>query len=82
MTRYIKYDHHGTVVFSSEDTVGAHRDFCLCYRCERFKPTSEPDNCSIAQSLFELCVNNHIVAPVFECPEFVQAEFVEVVKGA
>jgi len=46
---------------------GKHKDNCLCYqRCRFFKPGA-PDNCGIAQALYEFDVRNDIVTPVWEC---------------
>jgi hypothetical protein len=33
-----KYEHHQGVVSVRSDLKGKHRDHCLCYHCEKFKP--------------------------------------------
>lgn len=46
---------------------GKHKENCLCYqRCRFFKPGT-PDNCGIAQALYEFDVRNDVVTPVWEC---------------
>ncbi len=69
-----KYDHHGREVSVVSEMKGRHREVCLCFACERFKP-GEVDNCHAAQSLYELCVAGPItVAPVLECAEYQSRE--------
>lgn len=69
---YEQYEHHGTNVWVRSDLKGTHRDNCLCFApCAKFKP-GEPDNCPIAQRLFELDVEHGLVTPVYECPEFAE----------
>jgi len=69
-----KYEHHGTLVSVDSDLKGKHRDHCLCYKCENFKPNSL-ENCMIAQDVFDNCTAYGIVTPVWECPKFVQIQF-------
>jgi hypothetical protein len=65
----IKFEHHSVSVSSREDLVGKHREYCLCHKCDKLKPNT-PDNCSIAQKLYELDIENQITTPVFYCAEF------------
>jgi hypothetical protein len=64
-----EYEHHGVLVKVRSSLKGQHRAFCLCYACEKFKPDT-PDNCSIAQVIYAICVKESLVLPVWECPEF------------
>lgn len=48
---------------------GKHRDHCLCYHCNKFKPC-KTDNCKIAEEIFKNCIKFDLVTPVYECPEF------------
>jgi hypothetical protein len=66
---FIQYEHHGAEVFVRAEDQGKHRLHCLCFRCNRFKPGAE-DNCPLAQALYQLCVQNDMVTPVWECPAF------------
>ena len=66
---YEQYEHHGRVVWVRSDLIGKHKDFCLCYSCERFSPGATY-NCPIAEGNFQYCVKNDLVLPVWECPEF------------
>ena len=68
--KYEQYEHHGNQVWVDSALMGLHRAYCLCHRCEKFKPNTE-DNCPKAQRLYELCVEEQMVTPVWECPEFV-----------
>lgn len=69
-TRVTRYVHHGVDVAVLEHLRGRHREHCLCYSgCTLFKP-GQPDNCAIAQSIYENCVKHGVTTPVFECPKF------------
>lgn len=70
---FIQYEHHEAMVFVRDDLKGLHRDHCLCYSCERFKPGSK-ENCRIAKEVYALCVRLDLVTPVWECPIFVEGE--------
>ncbi len=62
-----QYVHHGHYVYVMSELKGKHREHCLCSQCAAFKPNTL-DNCKIAQSLFEICVRENLVTPVYECP--------------
>lgn len=64
------YEHHGAPVFVDSELKGTHRSHCLCYKCASFHPGT-PENCPIAQRLYQLCVDEDLVTPVYECPKFV-----------
>lgn len=64
------YEHHGTLVFVDKELKGHHREHCLCFRCASFKPESREENCPIANKLFQICVDESLVTPVYECPVF------------
>jgi hypothetical protein len=70
MGQIVKYPHHGRDVFVDEALKGRHRDHCLCYQCDKFHPNDRERNCEIANALYELCVNQHVVTPVYECAVF------------
>lgn len=70
---YSKYIHHGAQVWVRDDLKGQHRNYCLCYQCDKFLPNN-PRNCPIAQALFKLNVKHALTTPVFECPEFILKE--------
>ncbi len=68
-----QYDHHGKEVSVMTELKGLHREHCLCYVCQKFEPGSV-NNCQIAQDLFQFCVKNHVVTPVYECHVFCEKE--------
>jgi hypothetical protein len=72
MGKIVKYTHNGRDVFVDEALKGRHRDHCLCYQCAKFHPNDSERNCRIANALYELCVNQHLTAPVYECAIFKQ----------
>lgn len=69
MGRKLQYRHHNQVVWVDEDLVGRHREHCLCFSCENFKPGTE-ENCPIANELYALVVKHNLVTPVYECPAY------------
>lgn len=69
--QYEQYEHHGEQVWVDSELKGQHRNHCLCFKCDNFKP-STPDNCPIAQATFENCVKFNTVTPMYECPKFIQ----------
>lgn len=42
---------------------------CLCWNCSKMKP-GKPDHCSIAASLYAICVATNVATPVSRCPEW------------
>ena len=73
----IRYEHHGWMVSVMEHLKGLHQEHCLCFRCKKFHPypqgmTGFPENCPIAQALFEFDVKHGCVTPMWECPIFVE----------
>lgn len=71
MPTFEKYVHHGVEVSVQTNLKGKHREHCLCYSCDLFKP-GQSDNCSKANRLYQLCVEENMVTPVYECNEFVE----------
>ena len=67
------YEHYGTLVHVQSKLKGKFWDHCLCWHCSKLKP-GEPDNCRIAQELYELCIRESLVTPVHECPVFVPSK--------
>lgn len=73
--KIVRYEHHGESVSVMRHLKGKHRKHCLCWaNCVHFKP-GDPDNCQIAERLFQLCVDTGIVAPVHECPDYDSDEY-------
>lgn len=73
MNSFIQYQHHGWDVWVKVDLQGKHRDHCLCFSCDKFKPDTS-DNCKIAQAIYNNCVKFGITTPMWECPEFLIKE--------
>lgn len=67
-----RYVHHGKEVAVQPHLKGKHREHCLCYGCDKFKPdaTNGADQCPIAHAVYLNCVRFGIVSPVWECPDF------------
>ncbi len=64
------YEHHGEDMIVRSDLKGKHRDHCLCYTCERFKPDTL-NNCHKSEEIFQTCVALGVVLPVWECGDYV-----------
>lgn len=70
MEKIVKYQHHNELVSVMESLLGLHKEYCLCYLCDRFHP-NEPTNCDIAEEVHDLDIKHSLVTPVWECPKFV-----------
>lgn len=73
MGKIVEYIHHGARVYVDEDLKGKHREHCLCLKCQRFKP-SENNNCTTAQKLYAVCIEENLTTPVYECEKFLLKE--------
>ena len=69
MPKFVKYNHHNSDRYVREDLIGKHKEYCLCYSCEKFKPNTA-ENCDIAGSLHAFDVRNNVRALIWDCPEF------------
>ena len=69
-----QYEHHGAMVHVDSSLIGKHREHCLCFKCEKFKPETREGNCQIANKVYAVCVEHNLTTPVYECPVFVQKE--------
>lgn len=65
----VKYIHHDKKVSVREDLKGKHRDYCLCFSCEKFSSVME-DNCKITNHIFSLDQALNVTTPVWECGSF------------
>lgn len=74
MGKVVEYLHHGKKVYVDADLKGKHRSHCLCFRCAKFHPEDEENNCNTANLVFAIDVAFGIVTPVWECPEFLKKE--------
>lgn len=66
----IQYEHHGLTMSVQSELKGKNREHCLCYTCENFVPDCRKYNCPIAQKIYDACVENGIVTPVYECAKY------------
>ena len=67
-----RYEHHGQEVAVQAHLKGKHREHCLCYQCDKFRPWDREGNCPRANLVYALCVAFDMTTPVWECPEFVE----------
>lgn len=71
----VHYYHHGDeAVAVHEEDKGKHRNHCLCWQCGMFFPWDMKLHCTIAKILYSLCVIFNITTPVWECPDYSQAD--------
>ena len=73
MIEFEQYEHHGEIVWVRKDLRGKHREHCLCFKCENFKPGTK-ENCTAAKLVYSLCRSCDLVTPVWECPRFVEVK--------
>ena len=62
-----KETHYGKEVYVNPTTESMRKEECLCLNCGCLKP-GQPDNCPIAQSFYEICVEKNIALIVTRCP--------------
>lgn len=72
----IHYLHHNKIVAVRKDLKGRHREFCICYQCEKLNIDDPESNCKIAEALYGFDKLTGTTTPVFECPEFVSIDAV------
>jgi hypothetical protein len=66
----IKVSKHGKELSVQEHLNGRHREHCLCWQnCKYFKPDT-PENCDVAQKLYEFDKENGVTTPVWECVKY------------
>lgn len=70
MKLYLHKEHHGTTIWVRSDLDGKHREYCLCWDCNKFHPDDRTKNCRIANLVFAVCQECGLVLPVWECPLF------------
>lgn len=80
LPEFIRYEHHGKLVWVDRRLQDFHRSHCLCFKCGKFFP-GLPSNCPIAQATFENCVKFNTTTPMYECPEFGEQKKVEAIVG-
>lgn len=66
-------EHYGKQVWTNKFYDKVRKTGCLCFSCANFHP-EQPNNCRIAQALYELCVATDIAAGVSRCPEWAKKE--------
>jgi hypothetical protein len=59
--------HYGHEVWVNPTTESLRRSECLCLNCGNLKP-GQPDNCHIAQTFYQVCVQNNVALAVTRCP--------------
>jgi len=74
MPEFEQYEHHGNDVWVRKELKGKHREYCLCFSCQRLDIMDPENNCVIAKKIFQLCIENELVLAVWECPEFLEQD--------
>ncbi|OGJ57998.1 hypothetical protein A2635_03130 [Candidatus Peribacteria bacterium RIFCSPHIGHO2_01_FULL_51_9] len=69
----IQEEHFGTQVWVNPTTESMREEECLCFSCKNLKP-NEPDNCPIAQALYQICVREKVALTLTRCPEWAAKE--------
>jgi hypothetical protein len=65
----VQEEHFGTDVWVNSMTEGMRDQECLCLHCDNLNPGS-PNNCSIAQELYEACLRHSIALTLTRCPDW------------
>lgn len=59
--------YYGQKVWVNPTTESIRKEECLCLNCGSLKP-GQSDNCPIAQSLYEVCVDRNVAIAITRCP--------------
>ena len=59
--------HYGHEVYVNPVTELMRKSECLCLNCGNLKP-GQPDNCHIAQELYQICVKRNVAFAITRCP--------------
>ncbi len=65
--KYIKNERNNWV---RENANNLHKENCICWDCQYFKPTQENKGCSIILKVLTIANENDIILPVWECKKF------------
>ena len=69
-----KYEHHGNTVWCNSLLKGKHRENCLCFSCTKLNLKEREKNCHRANLLYAIDCVLKMTTPVFECPDFEEAQ--------
>ena len=67
---YEKYERNGKTAWVRSDLKGKQKEYCMCWDCKKFNPTTDDKGCSIIKNVLSLANNSNIVLPVWECGIF------------
>lgn len=62
----ILLEKYGKMVWTNEMMDELRKKECLCLNCGNLKP--DPDNCSIAQALYQISVKENVAMAITRCP--------------
>ena len=60
-------EHYGHQVWVNPTTEALRRTECLCLNCGNWNP-GQPDHCSIAGALYQVCVTDNVALTITRCP--------------
>lgn len=61
--------HYGSSVWVNPTTEAVRREECLCLNCDNLK-RDEPDNCAIAEALYQIVKRDNLALTITRCPEW------------
>ena len=59
--------HYDREVWVNPTTESLRDSECLCLNCGNMRP-DQPDNCHIAQALYQICIEEGVALTVTRCP--------------
>ena len=57
--------------WSRRDLAGRQKDFCICWKCSRFRPERDDKGCPSIRAVLRLAADSSLVLPVWACPQFI-----------
>ena len=56
--------------WTRRDLAGRQKEFCICWKCSRFRPELDDKGCPAIRAVLRLAAESSLVLPVWACPQF------------
>jgi quinol monooxygenase YgiN len=64
-------DRGGLLRWGRRDLIDQQNSYCICHKCDKFKPQSADKGCEIICSVLALAAEKQLILPVWECASFI-----------
>ena len=70
MEQPVQVERYGAMVWELPKADALRKTDCLCLRCRFMKP-SQPDHCTTASALYDICVRENVACMITRCMSYV-----------